>query len=152
MDTGEFMKRERDTIVQDAESSLEGRRVRHYETTDPAELRRRLETLFDCMVKAIDDRDLSPIVAYARQVAEERFSAGYDLSEVQAAFNTLEEAAWKRVFAELDPSEFAETIGLVSTILGAAKDALGREYVSLATDAHAPSMDLRVLFAGSEGT
>jgi hypothetical protein len=29
------------------------------------------------------------MVAYAEAVAEERFHAGYDLSEVQAAFNAL---------------------------------------------------------------
>jgi hypothetical protein len=42
-------------------------------------------------------------------------------------------------------------LGLVSTILGAAKDALAREYVSLATHRHAGSLDLRALFAGIAG-
>jgi len=55
-----------------------------------------------------------------------------------------------RVFAELEPAQFAETLGLVSTILGAAKDALARKYVSLATDTHAPSLDLHALFTGTE--
>jgi hypothetical protein len=44
-----------------------------------------------------------------------------------------------------------QTLGVVSTILGAGKDALAREYVSLATNAHAPSLDLRALFAGTDG-
>jgi hypothetical protein len=44
-----------------------------------------------------------------------------------------------------------ETLGLVSTILGAAKDALARKYVSLATNTHAPSLDMQALFAGTEG-
>jgi len=152
MGTRDFLEHERGAIIEDAESSLAGRHVRHYETADPAEVRRRLETLFDYVAGAAAERDLSAIVTYAQQVADERFSAGYDLSEVQAAFNALEEATWRRVFDALDPSEFAETLGLVSTILGAAKDALGRAYVSMATDAHAPSMDLKALFAGSEGT
>jgi hypothetical protein len=39
----------------------------------------------------------------------------------------------------------------VSTVLGAAKDALGREYVSLASRTHAPSLDLRALFTGDAG-
>ena len=42
-----------------------------------------------------------------------------------------------------------KTLGLVSTIHGAAKDALAREYVSLVTHSHVPSLDLRMLFAGS---
>jgi hypothetical protein len=36
-------------------------------------------------------------------------------------------------------------------VFGAAKDALGRRYVSLATKAHAPSLNLRALFAGTDG-
>jgi len=152
MDAADFLKREREAIVDAAASALEGRHVRHYETTDPAEVRGRLQTLFDHMLAAAAERDLSQMVTYAKHVAQERFEAGYDLSEVQSAFNALEEAAWRRVFDSLDPADFAQTLGLVSTILGAAKDALGRAYVSLATDAHAPSMDLKALFAGSEGT
>ncbi|MGZ8717058.1 MAG: hypothetical protein ACXWYO_08120, partial [Gaiellaceae bacterium] len=37
--------------------------------------------------------------------------------------NALEEATWTRVFAELEPAQFAEALGRVCTILGAAKDA-----------------------------
>jgi hypothetical protein len=84
-------------------------------------------------------------------VAQKRFNAGYDLSELQTAFNAVEEATWSRVFAELQPAQFAEALGLVSTILGAAKDALARKYVSLATNIQAPSLDLQALFAGTEG-
>jgi len=98
----------------------------------------------------IATHDLTPIVAHAQQIARERFSAGYDLSEVQSAFNALEAATWARVLATLPPDRFARTLGLVSTILGAGKDALARTYVSLATDAHAPSLDLRALFAGTD--
>jgi len=152
MKAAPFLKAEREAIVEDAASTLAGRHVRHYETTDPAEVRQRLETLFDHLLTAAESRDLTPIVAYAQQVAGDRFNAGFDLSEVQSAFNVLEEAAWRRVFGECDPGDFAEILGLVATILGAAKDALGRAYVSLATDAHAPSMDLKALFSGSEGT
>ena len=86
-----------------------------------------------------------------QQIAAERFTSGYDLSEVQNAFNALEGAIWTRVFAALEPGQYAEALGLVTTILGAGKDALAREYVSLATDTHAPSLDLRALFAGTAG-
>ena len=103
------------------------------------------------MLDALRSRNLGPIVASAEQVARERFEAGYDLSEVQTAFNALEEATWSRIFAGLQPTQFAEALGLVGTILGAAKDALARTYVSLATNTHAPSLDLQALFAGTEG-
>jgi hypothetical protein len=151
METAEFLTRERQAIVDAADAALARTHIRHYETAGANEVHRRLEALFDRLLEALSTRDLGSVLAYAQRVAQERFNAGYDLSEVQTAFNALEEATWSRVFAELEPSQFAETLGLVSTILGAAKDALARKYVSLATNTHAPSLDLHALFAGTVG-
>jgi hypothetical protein len=69
---------------------------------------------------------------------------------VQTAFNTLEEAMWKRVVADVPPAELAEAIGLLSTTLGFGKDALARRYVSLASARHVPTLDLSALFVGTE--
>jgi hypothetical protein len=91
------------------------------------------------------------VLDYARKLAAERFESGYDLSEVQGAFNAVEEAAWSRLYARLQPEQLALSLGLVSTVLGAAKDALGREYVSLASRTHVPSLDMRALFTGDAG-
>ena len=146
--TEEFLVRGREAIVDAAEAALERAHTRHYDEAGTAETRRRLETLFDHVLGAVRARDLEAVVEYAQTVAADRFEAGYDLSEVQTAFNALEEAIWRGIFAELEPADYAEALGLVSTILGAAKDALARRYVSLATDAHAPALDLRALFAG----
>jgi hypothetical protein len=149
--TADLLGRERAAIVGDAEAALARAHSRHYESAGEDAVRRRLEALYDHLVEAVGERDLGPMLAYAERIAEERFNAGYDLAEVQTAFNALEEATWSRAFAELEPSQLAESLGLVSTVLGAAKDALGRRYVSLATNAHAPSLDLQALFAGTEG-
>jgi hypothetical protein len=150
METAEFLTHEREAIIDAAEAALARMHARHYESAGASEVRQRLEALFDHLLDALRSRDLGPIVAYAEQVAHERFNAGYDLSEVQTAFNALEEATWARIFAELQPAQYAEALGLVSTILGAAKDALARRYVSLATNTHAPSLDLQALFAGTD--
>ena len=72
-------------------------------------------------------------------------------TSVQTGFNALEAATWGRILTGLEPTQLAEALGLVSTVFGAAKDALGRRYVSLATKTHAPSLDLRALFAGTDG-
>ena len=148
--TAGFLAERRDAIVDAAEIALDRAESPHYGAAGADEVRKRLEALFDRMQDALAAKDLGPMLAYTRQIAAERFGAGYGLSEVQTAFNALEEATWTRVFADLEPAHYAETLGLVSTVLGAAKDALGREYVSLATNAHAPSLDLRALFAGTE--
>ena len=152
METAAFLAQERDAILDEAEAALVRSHAEHYEAAGQAEVRRRLEALLDRLLGALRERDLGPMIGYAQEVAEERFEAGYNLSEVQTAFNALEEATWQRVLGDLEPSQYAEALGLVSTILGAGKDALGRRYVSLAAHTHAPSLDLRALFAGTEGS
>lgn len=133
-----------------AVAALRTLHTRHYEALGTEEVRARLETLFDKVLAATASRDLGPIVAYAHRLAEERFAAGVDLSEVQTALNVLEEAAWMSAFASLQPDLLAGTLGLLSTVLGAAKDELARRYVALATQTHVPSLDLRALFAGTD--
>jgi hypothetical protein len=151
MDTAGFLVHERRTIVREAESALTRLHERHYESLSVSEVEKRLEVLFDELVDAVSKRDLSSVVAYACTLAQERFDAGFDLSEVQAAFNTLETATWTRMIADLEAEDLAEALGLVSTVFGVAKDALGREYVSLATRGRAPSLDLTALFEGTDG-
>ena len=150
MDTAELLGADRAVVLEAAEHGLRQAHSAHYEGAGELEVRRRLELLFDRLLTSLTRRDLGPVVVHAQAIAEERFNAGYDLSEVQAAFNALEEATWSRLLARVDPSELAESLGLVSTILGAGKDALARRYVSLAAHAHVPSLDLRALFAGIE--
>jgi NADPH:quinone reductase-like Zn-dependent oxidoreductase len=150
-ETSRFLVHGRAAMVGAAEAALARTHGRHYDAAGATSARERLEALYDRLIEAVETRDLGGVVAYARLVARERYDAGYDLSEVQAAFNTLEEATWSRALAELKPEEVAGTLGLVTTILGAAKDALAREYVSLATSRHAPSLDLSRLFAGTVG-
>ena len=99
---------------------------------------------------AVRDRDLSPVVGFADRVAEDRFVGGFDVSEVQIAFNALEAALWRRVVADCDTDDLAYSIGLVSTVFGQAKDAMARRYVSLATRRRVPSLDLSVLFRGAD--
>ncbi len=148
-DTTAFLTREREVILEAAEGALGRMHAHHYETAGAEEVRQRLSVLLDQLIDGLAARDLAPIIVYAERVAEDRFTAGYDLSEVQIAFNALEEATWTRVLQGLDSSEFAEALGLISTVLGAGKDALARKYVSLAANTHAPSLDLRALFAGT---
>jgi hypothetical protein len=146
----EVLEQERAPIVDAACDSLRHSRT-HYEAAGKEETRRRVEVLYDALLRALSSRDLGGVLDYARKLAAERFESGYDLSEVQGAFNALEEATWTVLCARLRPEELALSLGLVSTVLGAAKDALGREYVSLASQTHAPSLDLRALFTGDAG-
>jgi hypothetical protein len=147
---GRALEDARTSIVELAAESI-GHGMTHYQAAGPDETRRRLETLYDQLLQAVSSRDLSGIVEYAHRLAAERFNSGYDLTEVQGAFNALEEAAWEHLCATLRPEQLELALGLVSTVLGAAKDALAREYVSLASRTHVPSLDLSALFTGDAG-
>ena len=141
---------EAETEVLDAAyTSLHGSHVTHYELAGEAFTRKALTDLFRLVVTAIQTRDLSAISAYADGIAVARFSDGYDISEVQMAFNALEDAMWRRVVSAEPPSDLAEAIGLLSTVLGYGKDAVARKYLSLACKRHIPSLDLSALFAGA---
>jgi len=124
--------------------------LRHYGEFGADQVRAWLEGLFGRVVDAAERRDLSNIIAFAKQIAEERFHAGFDLSEVQVAFNTLEESMWGQILESIEPGELGESLGLVGTILGCGKDALARHYASLAATRHAPSLNLRALLTGGE--
>ncbi len=152
MDIVQFLEEKEQAILQDAETALQRVRLQSYTTAGDAAQRQYLQDLFNRLLKSIKDRDLTAIVQYAEQIAAERYAANFSLLEVQTGFNTLEEAIWKRVIADVPPTQLAEAIGLISTAHGAGKDALARKYVSLTSQTKAPSLNLSALFKGSEGT
>jgi hypothetical protein len=138
-------------VLEEAYAALGRSRPAHYEAAGEAFTRQRLAELFELVVASIRSRDLAEMSRFAERVATERFEQGFDISEVQAAFNALEEAMWRRVVAAAAPADLAEATGLLSTVLGFGKDALARTYVSLASRRHVPSLDLTALFAGTDG-
>ena len=150
MDVDELLTSERAEVLDEAFTALKRSRHTHYEKAGDAFTRDRLAELFDLVVTALRERELAPVGAYCEQIATQRFSAGFDITEVQTAFNTLEEAMWRRVADGVPPADLAEDIGLLSTILGFGKDSLARRYVSLATERHVPTLDLSELFDGTE--
>jgi len=149
MDLTRLLHERMDEILADAEASLARAHLTHYEKAGEEHNRQKLKALYVLTARAISERNLGPMLAHAEEVARERYQAGFDLAEVQTAFNVLEEATWKFILKNLPPVDFAEAIGLMSTVLGAGKDMLGRTYVTLASKSKTPSLDLRPLFAGT---
>ena len=149
MDVADLLEKSRAQVLDEAFAALESSHIAHYEVAGEPLTRQRLGDLHDLVVAAIRARDLTEVTAYSHQVAEDRFHAGFDISDVQTAFNSLEEAMWRRLVADEPQAELAEAIGLMSTVLGAGKDALARTYVSLAGHRHVTSLDLSALFRGT---
>jgi hypothetical protein len=136
-------------IVAAAADALSLARLRHYVESEEVENLRRVSTLFALTLRCVRSRDLVPMLDHARAVARERFRDKFDLHEVQSAFNVLEEEIWKRITAKIPPADYPEAFGLASTVLGAGKEALAVEYVSLAGHQREDlSLDLSALFQG----
>jgi hypothetical protein len=143
----EYLDSCRDAVVEAAEAELTVRSPR-YAGAPAAVLHERLTVLYSRLVESLEQCTLVPLLDHASAVAAERFHGGYDLSEVQKAYNALEEAIWSRVLAEGTPEHYAVVLPWVSAAIGAAKDELARRYVLLAAGAHAPAVDVAALFRG----
>jgi hypothetical protein len=135
-------------IVADAFKAMERSHLKSYEKAGVEHSRQRLNALYVLTVRAVKERNLGPMIAHAETVARERYEAGFGLWEVQTAFNVLEEAIWVHVLKEMAPADFPEALGLVSTVIGAGKDRLALEYVSLTSKVKIPSLDLHSRFSG----
>jgi hypothetical protein len=145
--TAGFLIQERDSIL--AAATVAATRTPHYAAVGHDETAQRLDALLEELVGAVRDDDLGPIVMYGRELARLRCRRGYELGEVQVAMNALEEAIWQRSFASLPAEAAGDCVRLVSTALGAAKDALAREYVQLAAVRVAPTVDVEALMRGT---
>lgn len=138
-------------ILADADQALARCRLQHYSHEGPAAARRKLDRLLGLTICCIRERDLAPMLAHADAIARERFDAGFDLRELQTAFNVLEESMWRHVVARVPKDQLAEAIGLLTTVHGAGKDKLARTWVELATNRHVPTLDVDMLFKGTAG-
>lgn len=152
MNLFQLLQNDSEKIISSAFQAMSRARLSHYEEAGSESTKQRLKTLYDLTTLAVKEKNLGPMLHHAETIAEERFNSGFDLSEVQTAFNVLEESIWHTIIQKLKPEEYAEAFGLIGTVLGAGKDTLARSYVSLASKKKAPSLNLQSLFAGAAGT
>ena len=150
MTLNELLHERSSSIIDQACHAVVRSHVKSYDKEGMEHTHQKVRALYVLTARAVKEKNLGPMIAHAEAIARERYSAGFDLWEVQTAFNVLEEGIWKQVLSELPPTEVGEALGLVSTVLGAGKDALARRYVSLASKTMAPSLNLQSLFSGCE--
>lgn len=150
MELHDLLLQNRTRAIDEALVGLSRSALPHYSADRSAQNRIRLERLYDLCLQCLTERSLTPISDYARQVAGERHREGIDLREVHTAFNVLEEVIWRLITANLQPPQLVQSLGQASTILGAGKQALAVEYVSLVGHRVAgQSLDLSELFKGT---
>jgi len=127
-----------DQIVGETVAALSQRDQGHPPAPVPAERQRDVQHLVELVQRCVREGGPGPIVTPAQQLAADRFAAGIDIAEIQAAFAALEEVLWRHLAGSVPTGHQPAALRLVTTILGAGKDALARSYVSLARQAANP--------------
>jgi len=140
-----ILSREREAVLERSALTISRLHDSHY---DGVETRQRLARLYDHVLVAATRRELGPIVAYAQRLACDRYRGGYQLPELLAAFNALEQALWETLVDSLAPDDVAGALTLVSSIFGVAKDTLACSYVAAATQTRREALDVESLAAG----
>lgn len=146
----ELLETNENEIIEDAVAALARTPLKRYKESGLEINRERLRKLYALTVQSIKNKNLVPLLEYIQGAARDRFNAGYPVYEVLTAINILEETVWNRIVKELEPAELADSVGSVSTVLGAAKTSLASTYVSLASKTKSPSLDLSALFKGTD--
>jgi hypothetical protein len=150
MELARLLEEWRTEAVADAIDGLSRATLPHYTASRTEQNRERLAKLYDLTAACVATRTLLPMIEYAQGVARERYKDGFGLEEVHTAFNVLEEVIWRKITGRMEPSQYPEAFGLISTVLGAGKQELAIEYVALVSrsrDVH--SLDLSALFKGT---
>jgi hypothetical protein len=148
MKLDEILVNNQTDIINEAFTSLERSHLKHYNTSRADENWQRLAKLFDLTLNGVKTRSLVDMVTYSEKIAKERYESGFDLHEVHTAYNVLEESIWKAIIKEVDQTELAESLGLISTVLGTGKESLAIAYVSLSGKQRVNSLNLSQLFRG----
>ncbi len=120
-----------DRVINDAIAALDERDRAQRHAPSPAERRHDVERLFGLVGQCLREGRADPIVKPSQQIAADRFVAGIDLLDVQAAFVVMEDVLWRHLSAELTSAQQLQTVRLLNTILGTGRDALARTYVAL---------------------
>ena len=148
----QLLEKSEDKMIDEANRALDRTHLEHYEESSAEQNKQRLKQIYCFLLQCVQGRNLIPLTDYIQEIARERFKSGFALYEVHTAINVLEETIWKQIIKVLQPREFAEALGLVSTVLGAGKSTLANTYVSLASKTKTPSLDLSALFKGTDGS
>lgn len=151
MSLTDLLKENEETIVREATAAIARTPLSHYRAIDNTETLKRIARLFNIVRRSIEKRDATEMLEYSRAIARDRFEGEFPLHEVLCAFNTLEEVIWRKITELLDPKDFAQALGSVSTVFGFGKETLATEYVTLTAKkppASVPVLDLSELFKG----
>ncbi|MBU0755903.1 MAG: butyrate kinase [Planctomycetes bacterium] len=117
----------RDALIQAEIQGLRERHAPHYLGIDLQALGHRSVRLINAFLSSLEEGPVH-FVRYIDRIAEERFSEGYFLEEIQIALNILAEKVWEITLREVPCWERDKALARISGTVGAAKDQLARVY------------------------
>jgi hypothetical protein len=147
-----FLESRADLIVNRAVDVMSERSLPSYMRLGREDAFRKLRQLFDVVVEGARTRHLDSVVEHAERIGNERYESGFEFVEVQSAMNLLEESIWTSMLSDYPPGEVGSALGIIATLLGAAKDRLACTYLTRATSTHVGSLDMQSLFKGTQNT
>jgi hypothetical protein len=151
VDVAGFVEARRDGLIATAQEGVARAHLGHYEAAGAEATQARVRALIDVLIGSCRDHHLDGAVSYAAALADDRQSGGYPLVEVQTVINVTEEAVWKSILADTPTDQQGYALALVSTVLGAVKDALAQGYLAH-VGSHIVRLHVESLFSGTEGT
>jgi hypothetical protein len=134
------------TIADELFTGLQTAQTPHYQGAGEAVLRRRCRALVEAFVDSCDGEP-DAFSAHVRKVTRERIAEGYYLVEMQRALSALEAAAWRVVVDRSNVNDLVKHLGIVTSVIGRAKDELARAYLD---DAACVREQLRLLSQGTD--
>lgn len=134
-------KREKE-LSDEVFSRLRSSRGSHYQKMDEGLLRKRAENLVDSFLHSVKGK--TPVfVDYVGEIAQERIAEGFDLQEIQAALQFLEEKTWQLVEEDIPQADQVSCLGRVTRIIGTAKDQLAQVYLERMENAERRAVHLK---------
>ncbi len=123
----------------------------HYRASIAARTRERCRRLVEAFAASLAGQP-SALAIHVQAIAAERWAEGYALEELQLALTLLESHVWRLVVERSAARDVVRHLGIVTTTIGSAKDALARAYVERASSGRTFSAAAdELLFAGTEG-
>jgi hypothetical protein len=141
MDLNELLSKCSDTILNESLELMSRANLKHYEYGGAEQTRKKISRLLELTQQSVEEKNLIPMISYIEKMAKQRFLSGFELQEVQTAFNVLEECIWKHILNVVPPAGQGNALALISSVLGSGKDALARTYVSLASEKPAEMLE-----------
>ncbi|HAX49252.1 MAG TPA: hypothetical protein PK605_08125 [Ignavibacteria bacterium] len=120
-----------DRILRDAANSLIRADLPHYKKFKDSDIKARYKKLLYSVTICAEKNSCSELSSYMNHLSDERFSMGFEPTEVQAAINILEEALWKNIYELVDGDKQNSAMKQITEIMGRAKLELIGEYAML---------------------